>query len=52
VPVGVGRGEVGGGVEGLDLGVGEAEVGGGEILFELFGVAGADDDGRDGGFAK
>ena len=50
MPVGVGSREGGSVVEGLDLGVGEAEVGG-KILFELFFVAGADDDGRDGGFA-
>ena len=52
MPVGVRDGDGGGVVEGLDLCVGEAEVDGDEILFELFFVAGADDDGRDGGFAK
>ena len=52
VPVGVGSGESGGVIEALDLAVGEAEVGGDEILFELFGVARADDDGCDGGFAE
>ena len=49
VPVGVGGGEVAGGVEFGDLIFGEVPAGGGDVLAELFFVAGADDEGGDGG---